>query len=139
MGLSVIGNASLIGAAYFGGAAIISAGAAASGAAVSAPYVTFGMRALQHAFSRGHAADFGITGNWSKANAALFRQALQSFVTSNNTQVIQGTYRGTMQVYHFYDRATRLWVATDLNGNFIAAWKLSQAQLQHLLTHGNVQ
>ena len=52
---------------------------------------------------------------------------------------IEGTYRGTINVTHYYDRATRLWVAVDESNNFVAGWKLSQDQEQYLDQGGNVQ
>lgn len=34
---------------------------------------------------------------------------------------------------------TNLWVAVDINNEFVAGWKLSQAQVGHLFSSGNIQ
>jgi RHS repeat-associated protein len=91
---------------------------------------------LQHEYK--HAPDFGVTGNWNKANAKAFAEAIQNHVRTAPQQTT-GTYRGSTPVTHYFDPATRLWVAVDAANNFVAGWKLSPAQVQHLLTSGNVQ
>ncbi len=98
--------------------------------------ITFAPKNLQHEF--GHAADFGVTGNWNKANAALFQQAIEGHIANAPVQ-ISGTFRGSIPVTHYFDPATNLWAAVDNLGMFRAGWKLSPAQAKHLLTHGNVQ
>ena len=95
-------------------------------------------RKLQHTFSK-HAQDFGIVGNWNTANGALLEQAIVAQVADPNIQRIQGTYRGSVSVIHYFDSGTGLNVMVDLVGDFIAGWKLSPAQISHLLTSGNVQ
>ncbi len=85
-----------------------------------------------------HASDFGVTGNSNPANWERFRAALARFIDSPSTQIILGTYRGT-KVTHYFDPASKLWVAVDMNGNFITGWKLSSFQERYLLTVGNVQ
>jgi hypothetical protein len=95
-------------------------------------------RRLQHTFSK-HAQDFGITGNWNQANAALLEKAIQNHVTGPGVQKIPGTFRGTIAVIHYFDPATDLWVAVDAGGAFVAGWKLTAAQRAHLLSLGNVQ
>jgi hypothetical protein len=59
-------------------------------------------------------------------------------VNSPDTQMIEGTYRGT-EVIHYYDPVTHLNVMTDLNGNLVSAWELSAKQIEYLLSTGNVQ
>jgi RHS repeat-associated protein len=100
--------------------------------------IKIGQKSLQHAFSQKHAKDFGITGNWNKANAALLEKALANHMTSSGTIIIKGTYRGNQPVYHFYNPSTGLWSITDLQGNFIAAWRLYPSQVKDLLTNSNV-
>ena len=95
-------------------------------------------RKLQHTFSK-HAADFGISGTWNPANALLLEQAIQNHVSNPGVKKITGTYRGTIKVTHYLDSATSLWVAADASDDFIAGWKLSQTQIGHLLSSGNVQ
>jgi hypothetical protein len=93
---------------------------------------------LHHTFSK-HGQDFGISGPWNNANAALLEQAIQDHVADPAVQKISGTYRGTHSVTHYFNLATDLWVAVDASNNFIAGWKLSSAQKAYLLSSGNVQ
>jgi hypothetical protein len=95
-------------------------------------------RRLQHTFSK-HARDFGITGNWNQANAALLEQRIQDHVTNPAVQKISGTYRGVLSVTHYLDPVTDLWVAVDAGGAFIAGWRLTPAQKANLLSSGNIQ
>lgn len=95
-------------------------------------------RTLQHVFGR-HARQLGFSGNWNSENASVFAQFLKSQVESTSVQVIQGTYRSTQQVLHYYDSYSRINVMTDLQGNLVSAWKLSQKQIDYLLKTGNVQ
>lgn len=97
--------------------------------------VNFDLKQLQTKFK--HAGDFGVSGNSNKANAEKFRQALGAHVTSPNTQVISGTYRG-VPVQHYFDPSTGLNVITDASGEFISGWKLSPDQIKHLTTTGNL-
>lgn len=97
----------------------------------------FGSRSLQHEFS-GHASDFGVGGHWNKANADLFQQAIQDHIANAPLQ-ISGTFRGTVSVTHYYDPATRLWVAVDRANTFVAGWKLYPSQVVDLLTKGDVK
>ncbi len=97
--------------------------------------VNFPVSKLQHEFK--HAPDFGVTGNWNKANRNLFQEALQDHIDSAPIQ-IQGTYRKNIRVTHYYEPTTGLWAAVDMNGNFVAAWRLYPSQVQDLLTNGNV-
>jgi len=95
-------------------------------------------RKLQHTFSK-HAADFGISGTWNPTNSLLLEQAIQDHVASPQVQKISGTYRGAVQVTHLLDPVTNLWVAVDALDNFVAGWRLSQVQVAHLLSSGNIQ
>jgi hypothetical protein len=95
-------------------------------------------RKLQHTFSK-HAGDFGISGSWNPTNSLLLEQAIQNHVSNPAAKKILGTFRGTIHVTHVLDPATNLWVAVDASDNFVAGWKLSQMQVAHLLSSGNVQ
>jgi hypothetical protein len=95
-------------------------------------------RKLQHTFSK-HAADFGISGTWNPTNALLLEQTIENHVRNPAVQKIAGTYRASIQVTHFLDPTTNLWVAVDASDNFVAGWKLSQAQVGHLQASGNIQ
>ena len=93
-------------------------------------------RNLQHGFS-GHAADFGITGPWNTANAALFRQAIEAHVSASSV-VTSGTFRGVVVVTHYFNPVTGLWAAFDQTNTFVAGWKLYPSQIVKLLTKGDV-
>jgi hypothetical protein len=95
-------------------------------------------RRLQHTYAK-HAGDFGITGPWNPANGALLEQAIRDHVANPATTKFVGTFRGTIAVTHHLDPLTRLWVAVDAADEFVAGWKLSAAQENHLLTSGNIQ
>jgi hypothetical protein len=97
--------------------------------------VNFDLKQLQTKFK--HAGDFGVPGNYNKVNAEKFRQALEAHVTSPNTQVISGTYRG-VPVQHYFDPTTGLNVIADTSGEFISGWKLSPDQIRHVTTTGNL-
>lgn len=92
-------------------------------------------RQLQKKFK--HAGDFGVTGNYSKANAAEFSRALNRHINSPEVRVIQGTYH-KQPVTHFLDPQSGLNVIADPADNFISGWRLSPEQLQNVLTHGGL-
>ena len=52
---------------------------------------------------------------------------------------ILGTYRKTIQVYHYYNPQTGVDTMIDPSGNFIVGWKLSPSQIENLFRNGNVQ
>ena len=84
-----------------------------------------------------HAGDFGVTGNYSKANAAKFSAEINQHINSPGVTKIAGTYRGN-PVTHYVDPATGLNVIADPSGVFVSGWKLSTAQLQNVLKHGGL-
>jgi colicin D/pretoxin HINT domain-containing protein len=84
-----------------------------------------------------HAKDFGVSGNYSKANAQKFQEAIQEHIMSSSTRKIKGTYRG-QSVLHHLDSNTGLNVITDESGTFISGWKLGQKQLEHIFNHGGL-
>jgi RHS repeat-associated protein len=94
-------------------------------------------RKLQHEFK--HASNFGLSGNWSKVMEQKFLDTLQAHVNGTNTVAIEGTYRGTQDVIHYYDPTTGLNVILDLHDNLVAAWQLSKKQIEYLFSNGNVQ
>lgn len=98
---------------------------------------TFSPRNLQHEFTN-HAADSGVIGNWNKASAGLFQQAIQAHV-SYIPQKITGTFRSVIPVTHYFNPISRLWVALDLSDVFVAGWKLYPSQVVELLTKRNVK
>ncbi len=84
-----------------------------------------------------HAIDFGIPGNFNKANSKLYRKAIENHVKDSKTTPIAGKYRG-VDVIHYLDSKTGVNVIKDLDGNFISGWKLGAAQLQNVLKHGGL-
>ena len=94
------------------------------------------MNKLQHEFK--HAIDFGIQGNWNKANGELFNNAIHRHV-NNISNPVTGTYRGTLNVKHYYDPTTGVNVMVNTSGEFVGGWKLSSQQVSNLLRNGNVQ
>ena len=99
-------------------------------------HLSFDSKKLQHEYK--HAKDYGVTGNWNSANQRNFEAAIRNQIESV-TNPILGTYRGNIQVYHFYNPQTGINTMIDMNGNFVAGWKLSADQIYYLLTTGNVQ
>ena len=92
-------------------------------------------RQLQAKFK--HAGDFGVVGNYSKANASKFSSAINQHINSTGVQTIQGTYRG-QSVIHYVNPNTGLNVISSPSGQFISGWKLNPAQLQNVLKHGGL-
>ena len=93
-----------------------------------------GPKQLQSKFK--HAADFGVTGNYSKANAADFNAAIQQHLNAAGTQTIRGTYRGDA-VTHFVDPQTGLNVISR-DGAFVSGWRLNADQLSNVLRNGSL-
>ena len=78
-----------------------------------------------------HANDFGVTGNYSPANAAKFGRAIEKHVADSATQVIRGTYRG-QPVTHYFNPQTGLNVIKDPAGKLVSGWKLTPAQIKYM-------
>lgn len=92
-------------------------------------------RQLQAKFK--HAGDFGVVGNYSKANAAKFSSALNQHINAPGTQIIQGAYRNANNPVTFYlNPQTGLNVIASPSGQFISGAALSPAQVQGILTKG---
>lgn len=91
---------------------------------------------LQHEFK--HAGDFGVNGNWNKANGEAFQSAINSHISDPTTQVIQGSYRNQPATLHYNANSGNV-VFTKPDGSFWGGWKLSPAQVQNITTHGNLQ
>jgi len=87
-------------------------------------------RQLQKKFK--HAADFGVTGPYTRARATRFEQALRAHVENQMTVVIQGTYRGEL-VTHFVNPQTGLHVMRGADGAFVSGWCLTTDQLANVL------
>jgi len=116
------------------------AGAALGGyrgykAAKSSRVVNTTAKQLQKKFK--HAADFGVDGNYNKANASEFNSAINQHINSSGVKVIQGTYRGNA-VTHFLNPRTGLNVIVNPNGTFHSGWRLGSDQLMNILKHGGL-
>jgi hypothetical protein len=61
-----------------------------------------------------------------------------NYVNNQNTQAISGFYRGA-PVTNYYNPTPGLWVAVDLNGDYVAGWELSSQQINYLLATGQVK
>jgi RHS repeat-associated protein len=92
-------------------------------------------RQLQAKFK--HAGDFGVVGNYSKANAGKFSSAINQHINSAGVQTINGTYRG-QSVIHYLNPNTGINVISSPSGQFISGWKLNPAQLKNVLKHGGL-
>lgn len=84
-----------------------------------------------------HAADFGVVGNYSKANAAAFSRAIHQHINNPAVHAIHGTYHKA-PVTHYLDPSSGLNVISDRAGTFISGWKLNPDQLRNVLTHGGL-
>jgi hypothetical protein len=92
--------------------------------------ITFATRQLQRKFK--HAADFGVTGKYSRQQATRFKQAMRAHVEDATTLVIPGTYRGE-PVTHFVNPQTGLNVMRDAQAAFVSGWHLTPVQLANVL------
>jgi hypothetical protein len=97
---------------------------------------SYSISQLQHEFK--HASDFGVTGNWNKANGEAFQAAINNHVSDPVTAVIQGTYRG-QSATHYFNPATGNNVFVKPDGSFWGAWKLGQDQIKNITSHGGLQ
>src|SRR3989344_3002553 len=96
--------------------------------------ISFSERQLQSKYK--HASDFGIEGNYNKENAQRYKHALENFVSSKDTQVIQGTYRGEKGT-HFYNEKTGRYIFRDAKGEFRTGFRLGEKQRKSLRTIGS--
>ena len=84
-----------------------------------------------------HAKQFGVKGNYSKANAAKFSEAIHKHINNPAVKAIKGAYH-KKSVTHYLDPKSGLNIIVDSAGNFISGWKLSPAQLLNVLKHGGL-
>ena len=90
-------------------------------------------RQLQAKFK--HAKDFGIEGNFSSSNAKRYSDAIKRHISSSETEVVKGVYRGNESLI-FIDRQTRLGVITKPDGSFVSGWRLTEDKITHLFKGG---
>lgn len=82
-----------------------------------------------------HAADFGISGNYTQT-APAFESAIKAHVMNPEVQEIAGSYRGQL-VTHYFDFVTNLNVIMDTAGNFGSGW-INYAQIQAVTITGKL-
>lgn len=104
-------------------------------AAENLPRLAADAKQLQKKFK--HAKDFGVEGNYSASNAQRFEQALHDFMDAPGTTRIRGTYHGQPAILSYSSKTGQV-VVQDASGNFVSAWKMSPAQLQHVMTSGSL-
>jgi hypothetical protein len=97
--------------------------------------VKFSEKQLKKKFK--HAQDFGVLGNPDNANVQKLKSPIQRHVFDIETTPSSGTYRG-MNVVHYLNPKSRLNVIVDSLGQFHSGWKLSAAQLKHVLSTGKL-
>lgn len=78
-----------------------------------------------------------MAGNYSRANAAKFSEAVHKHINDPSVTAIQGTYH-KQPVTHYLDPSSGLNVMADRSGNFISGWRFSPAQRQNVTGHGGL-
>ncbi len=88
-----------------------------------------------------HKTDFGLSDNDNLNNKNLdqFIGSVKKHLVDPDTQIIEGAYRTTKKVTHYYNPKTEINVMFDENGKFISGWKLRGKQLIHIKTTRNIQ
>jgi len=88
-----------------------------------------------------HAAEFGVTGPYNKANGQAFIGAIEQFTKHPNTIQIRGTFRG-QDAIHYVDPDTGLHASFAANGpsvgEYLGGWKSGGDQLTYLLQQGKL-
>lgn len=102
---------------------------------VSSKILSSTPKQLQKKFN--HASDFGVSGNYNKANAANYSSAINQHINSSGVKVIQGTYRGNPAT-HYINPQNGLNVISSPSGNFVSGWKLNTQQLQNVVSRGKL-
>lgn len=101
----------------------------------SSKVINTSAKQLQRKFK--HAKDFGVLGNFSKANSKKFNSAINQHLNASSTKVIQGKYRGNSVTHHLNPK-TGLNAMTDSSGKFISGWRLGSEQLKNVKKHGGL-
>lgn len=88
-----------------------------------------------------HAADFGVSGSYNKANGQAFIGAIERFTKSPGTIQVRGTFRG-QDAIHYVDPDTGLHASFAANGpsvgEYLGGWKSGGDQLTYLLQQGKL-
>lgn len=96
------------------------------------PETSYTTPKLQHEYK--HANDFGINGSCNKSKIKEYQQAIQNHI-NNASDIYISKYKG-MDIYVYYDKKTGLGSYVDLNGNYVAGWKLSERQVNFHIKNG---
>ena len=84
-----------------------------------------------------HAVDFGIVGNYSRANVAKLSAAINQHINAPGTRDSQRANRSTNNpVTCYLNPTTGLNVILTPSGQFISGARLSSAQINDILTKG---
>ncbi|WP_084261552.1 polymorphic toxin-type HINT domain-containing protein [Micromonospora rifamycinica] len=88
-----------------------------------------------------HAADFGVSGPYNKANGQAFIGAVERFTKSPGTIQVRGSFRG-QDAIHYVDPDTGLHASFAANGpsvgEYLGGWKSGGDQLTYLLQQGKL-
>lgn len=79
-----------------------------------------------------HAAAFGVTERRGRAGFDAYQAAVERFLARPDTKRVIGEYR-RRQVILSYNRETRLVVVQDLDGSFVASWRMWRMQTLHVV------
>jgi hypothetical protein len=93
---------------------------------------------LGHVASR-HPGDWGVTNSNSPDNLKALETKLEAFILDGGNEQIEGVYvLNKVDVLHYVNPATKLWVCTEPDGTLVASYKLGQNQYDILITKGTV-
>lgn len=84
-----------------------------------------------------HAQDFGVTEPRGKAGFDAYEESVSEQVKDPATMHIAGTYRGNPAILN-YNPSTGTVVVQSPTGEFISAWRVSQAQATNIVNHGKL-
>jgi hypothetical protein len=84
-----------------------------------------------------HAAAFGVALPRGRKGFEAFESTVKEFVQRESTQHKAGTYLGKPVILN-YDESTRLVVIQETNGSFVSGWRMSDAQLRHVVRDGRL-
>jgi len=101
---------------------------------------TVGDRQAQRKFY--HAVDFGVHGQYSRANAERFKEAIVRHVSDPATIAIRGTYNrgagGGFPVDFYLEPRQRLVVVVNLRGEFVTGFRMTVQQTEAVQRTGRL-
>ena len=84
-----------------------------------------------------HASDFGVAEPRGVGGFDAYSNAVGSFVRDSSTVQVSGTYRGNPAILN-YNATSHLVVVQAPDGAFISGWRMTDAQLQMVLSRGSL-